>query len=472
MSTNDLRTWLKKANERKELKQFEGADWNLEIGCVTQLNKGKEPPALLFTGIKDYPSGYKVASSVLKSQSNIEDALNLPAHQSRLDLLKTFQTKFPEWGIKAGEFPPQFVDSGPILEEVHSGKDVNLLEFPVPVWHDLDGGRYIGTGDAIITRNPYTNEVNFGTYRVMVHDANTLGIFIAPGHHGLLNIQRYHEQGKACPIALSVGHHPLFLALGGVDIPGPEYNFGGAVRGKPIEVIKEEITGLPIPAHSEIVLAGWCPVGMARMEGPFGEWTGYYASGETSSPIIEVKRIYHRKDPILLGCPNYRPPNDFSPFSVIARSAMLFNQMKDNDVPDVRGCWISESAIHTFVTISIKQRYAGHAKQAAIVASHCPVSTNMGRYIVVVDDDIDPTNIHEVIHAMGFRSDPATGIDIIRNAWSTPLDPMIRKPTKAWVNSRAIIDACRPYEWIDEFPKQTEPSPDLVKRVKQKWANI
>lgn len=470
MVSNDLRDWIKGSEKKKGVNHFKGADWNLEIGCITHLNKAKDPPALLFDDIKDYPPGYRVICSVIRSQANIENTLNLPAHKSKLELLKTLQTKLPEWEIKADEFPPQFVDSGPILEEIHSGKEINLLEFPVPKWHQLDGGRYIGTGDAIVTRNPYTGEVNFGTYRVMVHDANTAGIFIVPGHHGIINVARYHEQGKACPIVVSAGQHPLFLALGGIDTPGPEYNFAGAIRGKSIKVIKEEITGLPMPAESEIVLAGWIPVGMKRAEGPFGEWTGYYASGETTSFVFQIKRIYHRKNPILVGCPNARPPNESSNFTTVIRSAMLFNELQKNDVPDVRGCWLSESGVHTFIAISIKQRYAGHAKQAAMVASHTKVTANMGRYIVVVDDDIDPTDINDVIHAIGFRSDPASGIDIIRNAWSTPLDPTIRKPTKAFVNSRAIIDACRPYDWIDEFPKVVEPEPELVKRVKQKWA--
>lgn len=472
MPTDDLRSWLKERESKRRLKQIKGADWDLEVSYIASLNTGKEPKALLFTGIKDYPPDYGIVCGALRTLSNIESVLGLPQHGSRLELLKTLQIKFPEWESQAAEFPPRFVGSGPVLEEVHSGKDVDILEFPAPRWHDLDGGRYIGTGDVIATRNPYTNEVNLGAYRVMVQDARSAGIMIVPGHHGFINMARYHEQGKACPVAISLGHHPLLFASSALDIHGPEYSFAGAVRGKPVEVIEEEITGLPVPADSEIVLAGWFPVGATKKEGPFGEWTGYYASGETSSPLMKIERVYHRRGPIILGCCMYRPPDDFSPFSTIARSAMLFNELKKNDVPDVQACWLSESGVHTFITISIKQRYAGHAKQAAIVASHSAVTVNMGRYIVVVDDDIDPTNINEVIWAMGFRTDPKSSIDIIRNAWSNPLDPMIRKPSKALVNSRAIIDACRPYDWIDSFPRVVELDPERVRKIKQKWGKI
>ncbi len=131
--------------------------------------------------------------------------------------------------------------------------------------------------------------------------------------------------------------------------------------------------------------------------------------------------------------------------------------------------WISDIAGSQLIVVSIKQRYGGHARQAAFAASQgSALVAYMGRYVIVVDEDIDPTNIKDVMWALCTRSDPDTDIDIIRRAWSTPLDPTIRKPTKALMNSRAIIDACRPFEWIDEFPKVVSVSPELAARVKQK----
>ena len=96
----------------------------------------------------------------------------------------------------------------------------------------------------------------------------------------------------------------------------------------------------------------------------------------------------------------------------------------------------------------------------------------MGRYVIVVDEDVDPTDLQEVIWALSTRSDPATRIDIIHRAPSNPLDPLIRKPAKSYSSSRAIIDACRPFEWINEFPKSVIVSKDLRERVSRKWPNI
>ena len=147
----------------------------------------------------------------------------------------------------------------------------------------------------------------------------------------------------------------------------------------------------------------------------------------------------------------------------------MHDYLEKAGVPDVRGVWISDIAGPMLVAVSIKQRYAGHARQAAYVASQGnPIGAYMGRYVIVVDEDIDPTNVRDVLWALCTRSDPAKDIDMIRQAWSSALDPIIRKPTKAFFNSRAIIDACRPFDWIEEFPKAISYSPELKAMLKQK----
>jgi len=108
-------------------------------------------------------------------------------------------------------------------------------------------GRYIGTGDAIITQDPETREVNLGTYRIMVHDEKTTALYMSPGKHGRIHYEKYHALGKPCPVAMSFGHHPLIFKVAGTEVAGgSEYQLIGAIRGEPVKVIKEEITGLPI----------------------------------------------------------------------------------------------------------------------------------------------------------------------------------------------------------------------------------
>ncbi|MBM2832180.1 MAG: ubiD, partial [Dehalococcoidia bacterium] len=346
--------------------------------------------------------------------------------------------------------------------------------FPTPKWHEKDGGRYIGTGHMVITRDPDTGEVNLGTYRVMLHDAKTVGIHISPGKHGQLHIQNYHARGQPCPIVLSLGQHPLMFLLSTMTVPeGDEYAYIGAIRGKPVEVIEEEITGLPVPADSEILLAGWCPPGKRRAEGPFGEFTGYYAGGVLQAPIIEVERVYFRNNPIMLGSPPGKPPNDTEYPHGIISNVMFENELKRNGISDVKGVCTHEIIGAMFVAISIKQRYAGQARQAGLLAASLPVRGIMaGRYIIVVDDDIDVTNLKEVLWALCTRSDPAKSIEILHNLRSTPLDPMIRKPASLYVQSKAIIDACRPFDWRNEFPEAITISPEMTKTVRQKWSSI
>ncbi len=468
----DLRVWLKEVEKLNELRKINGADWNLEIGCVTAINwKTEGHPALLFDNIKSYPSGFKVLTCSTSTPSRTKLTMAIPHEYSNLESVDFLREKLPYWENIADKFQPHFVESGPILENCVTDKEVDLFKFPVPKWHELDGGRYIGTGDVVITTDPDTKETNLGTYRIMIHDSNTCALYISPGHHGRVHYEKYHNRGERCPVAVAIGSHPLIFRIAGSPVAsGMEYKIIGAISGESVKVIKEELTGLLIPVNSEIVLVGWCPPDKAKMEGPFGEWTGYYASGERPTPIIEVERIYYRNNPIILGCPPGRPPSESDYYRSLVWSALLHNDLLRCGVPDIKGVWVSKMAGQLLIIISIKQRYAGHAKQAAIAASQGSlIGAFHGRYVVVVDEDIDPSNIDEVVWALCTRSDPEKDIDIIRRTWSTPLDPTIRKPAPAFFNSRAIIDACKPYEWISEFPKVIEYESNYINEVRRKW---
>jgi UbiD family decarboxylase len=466
----DLRQWLQEVEGLGELRRLNGVDWNLELGAITALNAGRRDcPALLFDHIKDYPEGFRVLTCSTSSPRLVGLTLKVGTGYNDLELIGAVRERLPLWQAKWNEYPSREVKEGPILENVKSGKEIDLFAFPVPMWNELDGGRYIGTGDAVITGDPDEGWINLGTYRVMVHDERTTGILIVPGQHGRGHVQKYHDQGRPCPIAVSVGHHPLIFRAASIEVPaGVEYQFMGAIRDEPIEVIREEVTGLPIPADSEMVLVGWCPPGKLRDEGPFGEWTGYYSSGKEPAPIIEVERVYYRDRPVILGSPPNKAPCDSSYFGVLLRSAMLHNDLEHMGVPDVKGVWISEIAGRQFITVSIKQRYAGHAKQAALLTTQSRIGSNMGRYVIVVDEDIDPTNMEDVFWALCTRSDPEKDLDIIRRCRSNSLDPVIRRPAEAYSNSRAILDACRPFAWIEEFPRPVQVSDELKERVRRK----
>ena len=349
-----------------------------------------------------------------------------------------------------------------------------MWKFPTPKWHELDGGRYIGTGSIDITADPDTGWVNLGTYRVMIHDRDTLGFYISPGKQGRIMREKYFAKGQPCKVAVSFGQDPLIYLAGGTEVPNgvSEYDWVGGLQGGPVQVIKGEYTGLPIPAHAEIVVEAEALPGQDRNEGPFGEWTGYYASDVRPEPIMKVKRLYHRNDPILLGAPPTRPPCEFNYMRCFVRSAMIWRELEAAGVPDVTGVWCHEAGgARLFVFVSIKQRYPGHARQAGMVASYCRAGAYLGRYSIVVDDDVDVTNTNDVLWALAARSHPETDIEIVRRSWSGPLDPIVPKGQKGH-NSRAIIDACRPYEWMADFPPVAESSPEVRRAAEAKWGKI
>ncbi len=204
----DIRDWLDQAKALGQLKQINGADWDLEIGCLTSLFcKRENCPGLLFDRIKGYPEGYRLLTASASNPVTLSLTLGLPPVRTTRELLEVVRRKMPIWEETARGEQPRVVKSGPILEKVSSGNEVDLFEFPTPRWHELDGGRYIGTGDAVITRDPDEGWVNLGTYRAMIHDKKTLGIHISPGKHSRIHYEKYHSRGMDCPIAISIGHH-------------------------------------------------------------------------------------------------------------------------------------------------------------------------------------------------------------------------------------------------------------------------
>ena len=427
-------------------------------------------PAVLFDNIPGYPPGHRVLVNSFGSLRRVALTLGLPADAHPKDLLGKWRETLA--GLKP--IPPSFVDDGPIMENVKRGDDVDVLEFPTPKWHEADGGRYIGTGSCNITKDPEDGWVNLGTYRVMVHDSKRVGFYISPGKHGRIHRDKYFSRGEPCPVAVATGVPPALYLGCCTEIPYglSEYDWAGGIAGDPVRVIRGKVTGLPIPADAEIVLEGFAYPQERLVEGPFGEWTGYYASASREEPVIDVKAIYFRNNPIIFGSPPSRPPDEQSRYRSLVRSAMVWDDVEKAGVPDVTGVWChAAGGSRLFVVISIKQRYPGHARQAGHVAAMCHAGAYLGRYVVVVDDDIDVTDLEEVIWAMSTRADPSGAIDVINRAWSGPLDPAIHPDHKGF-NSRAIIDACRPYEWRDRFPKVNEPSPEVKRKSLEKWGYL
>jgi UbiD family decarboxylase len=477
-SAFDFRVWIEKARAIGQLREVENADLYLELGAITELNAKRRGPALLFGGFPGYQPGFRVLTgSMLNARTlgltmGIEEKLDTMALTGRIgEQLQLIESK-------AADYPIEYVGDGPIMENKVAAQDIDLNIFPAPTWHELDGGVYIGTGCGHIYKDPDTGWINLGAYRVQRQSKNTVGTFISPGHHGSIIRQKYWDKNEPCPVVIVFGSHPLFLVMGGLEVPTgvDEFTWIGAIAGQRVPVIRGPITGLPIPADAEIAIEGFVSKGDNQDEGPFGEFTGYYAGGKQPDSLVRVKALYYRNDPILLGATPCRPLHDYSYFSSVLRSALVKDSLRKAGIPGVKGVWVSEAgASRMWVVTSIQQKYAGHAAQAANVAVQCHAGALMNRYSIVVDDDIDPSNSDDVIWAISTRSDPATDIDILRQCWSNSLDPMIppaEKDRKRLWNSRAIINACRPWDRVQakDFPPVAEAAPALLEATKKKWA--
>ena len=475
---NDLREYIEQVKGLGEYRLIEGADWDVEVGLISELAVNiPEHPLVLYDKIKGYKPGYRIVTNILDSYKRLALTWGLPLDIDKpMDLVRAYRDKLRE-GIKP--IPPEEVATGPIQENVHVGDEVDLFEFPVPKWHELDGGRYIGTGHAVITKDPDTGYINLGTYRTQAHDRNTATFHTTPARHGELIARKYWKKGLACPVAIVCGMDPLIWSASITELPWgmSEYDYAGWIRNEPIKVVRGEITGLPIPATGEIALEGEIisPEIETRMEGTFGEWEGYYGGGMRPDPVIKVQSILHRNDPILNGAPPLVGPFDLQMGMPLTRSAILWDIL-DRSIQGIKGVWfIPDGRVGAMPVISIQQQYPGHAKQAALLAAGNYVASRLTRFIIIVDDDVDPSNISEVLWAISMRCDPETQIDIISGRQGMRSDPRLppdKKKRGDQLISTAFIYACKPYSWIDEFPPSVKSSPEVLEKVKEKWGKL
>ncbi|MPY72456.1 MAG: UbiD family decarboxylase, partial [Alphaproteobacteria bacterium] len=254
----DVRDWLNVVESMGELKRIDGADWNLEMGTLAELiyrERSGTIPALLFDRIKGYPEGSRILFGQHCSYRRLALAAGLPMDSVGLKLVNRFKEKLN----RLQPILPRIVKKGPILENQMAGDGIDLLKFPVPKIHELDGGRFIGTACIAVTRDPEEGWLNLGTYRAMVHDARSVGLFMSSvGKHGRVHMEKYFRADKPCPVILCVGQDPLLLLAAGnpIELGYSEYNYCGGIRGKPFDLVEGEVTGLPFPAQAEIAIEG------------------------------------------------------------------------------------------------------------------------------------------------------------------------------------------------------------------------
>jgi len=475
LAYRDFRGFIEKAQQVSDWRLIENADWDNEIGALIEATAELDSrPMVLFDKIKGYPAGFRLVSLAFANYRRTAVAFGLSPDKSKLEVVRLLARKMKS----SKAIPPVEVKTSPLMENVMTGDAVDLLKFPAPRFHDGDGGRYIGTGDCLINAEPESGFINAGTYRMQLHERNLLGLWMSPGQHGRMICGKYWEQGKSCPVVVAFSPDPLLFTLAHTKLAwgNSELDSTGGLMGRPLEIIRGPLTGLPIPAGAEIALEGEVPPPKeeARAEGPFGEWPGYYSGGTLGTgepqPVIRVKAIYHRNDPIL----EEEAPLWTGAMKIDGNptAGILWDQLEAAGIQNVVGVYNHSPY---FTVIAIQQKYAGHAKQTGLAAVSSAAAARNGRYVVVVDDDIDATNMKEVLWAMMTRVDPKTNIDIVDGCWSTPLDPRMppeKRESGDHTNSRAVFYAVRPFEWRDKFPKVSRSPRELREQTIKKFRGI
>ena len=468
----DLRHWMEAVEAEGALKTITGAETTEEIGGILDLyQRHMGNPAILIDEVPGFPTGHRVLANVLTSVARINIALGLPADGSELDLVLWWR----DYMKNAPKCAPEVVTTGALHENVIEGDAIDITSIPTPTWHEHDGGPFIGTGCMVVMKDPDTGWVNYGAYRVQTHGPKTASVMMSPGRHGRLIMDKYHSRGEPCPVAVVAGMHPTLLMIAGLEIPQgvSEYDAVGGIFGEPVRTLEMPRTGIPVPANAEIAFEGFIMKDDLIEEGPLGEWTGYYAGGKRRQPAIRIETFMHRDDPVLLGVIPAVPPNDNTYYLGSYRSGAVWNQLEAAGIPDIQGvCAHEAGGSRLWLTVSIKQRYGGHSKQAGLIASQCYAGGYTNRWVVVVDDDIDPTNTNDVLWAMCTRFDPRIDLERLDGCWSTSLDPMCYDSDTDKRNSRVVIDACRPWDRMDDFPTVARSSRELDDRIREKWAHV
>jgi 4-hydroxy-3-polyprenylbenzoate decarboxylase len=473
MKFEDLREFIQKIDEIGELTRVDGVDPKTEIGPISEIVAwNPDPPAILFDNVKGYPPGFRIMVWPFSSTKRAQLIYGFPDGLGSKELVMWWKDRLENYA----PIPPKEVSSGPVMENVQKGTDVNLLGFPAPLWHKEDGGPYLATGSVAIVRDPDTGGLNLGSYRGMLYDNNTLGHHMAAGHDGQVIRDKYHQRGEPCPIVVSLGNDPSFLVAANESLPYDmsEYDYGGFIRGAPYQVIKGPETGIPFPATAEVVIEGEIPppaVEPKRTEGPWGEGPGYYSSGYLQ-PVIKPKAVYFRNDPIITGVPTYR----FRQQGVrgFTGLAWQWHRLEKSGLPGIKGV----GRAGRFQVISIKQYYSGHALRVADLVM-AGLNDRPPRYLVIVDDDIDPFSRRQVDWAMYSRVDPATQVHIQKERWCSAVNPAGLTTEKRKIEDYSlgtlIIDACKPFRWREDWHtmfKTHELEEERRKEIAGKWKSI
>jgi len=475
----DLREEIATLEAMGEMKRIKAeVNWNLELAGITKGVLAKRGPALLFENIKDYHNtpGRKLFTNGMGNRVRLATVLGLPKETPFNEIVETVRKR-----LKA-PMKPKTVATGPCKENIVKGSKINLFDFPVPKWHALDGGRYINTFGGFVSRDPETREVNVGMYRAMIVDQNRMTAIVNPVRQWGTHYSKYKDRNEAMPAALVIGGNDLFPFVASAPMAECEYDAMGGLMEEPVKLVKCETSDLEVPASAEIVIEGSISTDPKtyEMEGPFGEWSGYYC-GAKKRPVMKVDCITYRNDPIFRGQvegsgPGIISESGYMYFAVLG--ALMWNTLEDAGIPGIL------DIVPTPVTIvKIHKTYHGQAKQIALALWGARLSIGFTKIVMVVEEEVDIRNPREFQMALLQKVDPAKSLFVLSGYPGDVIDPSMPVEDKYELEgtvqeNKLLIDATT--RW-DEFPireewdnKRFPPTctkvlPEIEELVKRRW---
>ncbi|HWG37979.1 MAG TPA: UbiD family decarboxylase [Terriglobales bacterium] len=509
MAFSDLREFLAALEHAGELKRIAApADPLLEIAEITDRVSKRGGPALLFENPAGY-AGRPLLINQFGSRRRMAMALGVEhADEVAARIRALLEMKPPEGLLgklkmlptlaEVGAFFPRTVKTGACQEVVLRDR-LDVLQFPVLKCWPEDGGRYI-TLPLVFTKHPATGRRNVGMYRLQVYDGQTLGMhwqihkqgaehlrerarsadaFAAAENeqraHGLDDVQapmlkRATASGLRMEVAVAIGTEPCttFAAI----LPAPpaldEMMLAGFLRQKPVELVRCATVDLEVPASAEIVLEGFVDLNERRLEGPFGDHTGFYSLAD-HYPVLHLTAITHRRNPIYATTIVGKPPmEDGWMGEAVGRIFLPLMQMQFPEIVDVN--LPVEGVFHNLMIIAIRKSYPGHARK--IMNGIWGLGQAMfTKCIVVVDDGVDVRNIPEVVlHAFN-HIDPERDIQFTLG----PVDALDHASRLPNFGSKMGVDATR--KWPSEgflrpWPNEITMDSATKAKVDRLWAQL
>ena len=438
-SYQDFREFLSVLDQEKQLLRVTDPvemEPDLAAAACAATRLGDRSPALLFNNVAGYTDA-QIVVNVHGSWANHALVLGMPQDTSIRD-------QFFEFVRRYRMYPGQLerVASAP-WQEVVIDKDINLFDLlPLFRWNQGDGGFFIDK-PCVISRDPddWDNDdvENVGVYRLQVKDRTHLGIQTVPQHDIALQLAHAEARGEDLPVAIALGNEPLITLMGATPMlyTQLEYKMAAVMQGQPYRVV-QNAKGLDIPYGSEYVLEGRILSRKRQPEGPFGEFPGYY-SGCHQYPLIEIDRVLHRKDPIYESVYVGRPWTELDYLQALTTSAPIFDQVNAT-FPEV----IAVNALYTHglvLIVSTKIRYGGFAKSVGLRVLSTPHGLGYAKVVILVDEDVDPFDLNQVMWAISVRVNPAGDVMMLPNLPENLLDPACQP---SGMVQKMIIDATTP----------------------------